>query len=104
MPAKEIALTDHRKVDVANSQFQKTQRVVQAKKAMTEYQSEAVAVDAKTERLKALRLEKEASDAAAPAAADPGAAAKPKRAAKSKEKGPNLSAWLREQSILGRNN
>ena len=47
----------------ATAQFAKIQRAEDAKKATSEYESTAVALRAKTERLKALRL---ARDAAAP--------------------------------------
>jgi hypothetical protein len=77
----------------ANDQFAKLQRSNDAKKAALDYESAAVALRAKTERLKALRL---ARDAAAP----PPAA--PKRKAKDKDKGP-LSDFLAGQAKEGRN-
>jgi len=46
----------------AEAQFQKAARSKDAKKASGEYQSEARKIQIKTERLKALRLEKEAAD------------------------------------------
>jgi len=78
----------------ANAQFAKLQRANDARKAMSEYESTAVALRAKTARLKALRL---ARDAAAPA---PPAAA-PKRKAKAKSAA-SLSDWLDGQSKEGR--
>jgi hypothetical protein len=60
---------------------QKSARDSDAAKAMREYEAEKLRVDANTARLRALRLEKEATDAKA--AAEQAAAAKPK-AAKSK--------------------
>jgi hypothetical protein len=78
----------------ANAQFAKLQRSNDAKKATSEYEAEAAALRAKTARLKALRL---ARDAAAPA---PPAAA-PKRKAKKKSTG-SLSDWLDGQSKEGR--
>jgi hypothetical protein len=74
----------------ANAQFAKMQRAEDAKKATSEYESTAVALRAKTERLKALRL---ARDAAAPAA--------PKRKGKQKSKG-SLSEWLDGEAKDGR--
>jgi hypothetical protein len=62
----------------ASAQFAKIQRANDAKKATSEYESTAAALRAKTERLKALRL---ARDAAAP----PPAPAAPKRKAKTKK-------------------
>jgi hypothetical protein len=77
----------------ANAQFAKSQRTNDAKKAALDYESAAVALRAKTERLKALRL---ARDAAVP----PPAA--PKRKAKKKDKAP-LSEFLAGQAKEGRN-
>jgi hypothetical protein len=77
----------------ANDQFAKLQRGNDAKKATSDYESAAVALRIKTERLKALRM---ARDAATP----PPAA--PKRKAKKKDKGP-LSEFLAGQAKEGRN-
>jgi hypothetical protein len=78
----------------ANVQFAKMQRANDAKNAAAEYESAAVAIRAKTEKLKALRL---ARDAAAP----PQAVA-PKRKTKKKDKG-TLSEFLDGQAKEGRN-
>jgi hypothetical protein len=78
----------------ANAQSAKSQRANDAKHATMEYEAEAVALRAKTERLRALRL---ARDAAAP----PPAPAAPKRKAKKKNAG-TLSDWLDDQSKEGR--
>jgi hypothetical protein len=78
----------------ANAQFAKIQRANDAKKATFEYESTAAALRLKTERLKALRL---ARDAAAP----PQAPAAPKRKAKKKSTG-SLSDWLDGQAKEGR--
>ena len=81
----------------ANAQFAKLQRADDAKKAMSEYESEAAAVRAKTARLKALRL---ARDAAAP----PSEPAAPKKSkAKKKSHAGKLSDWLDGQAKEGRN-
>lgn len=80
----------------AGAQFAKLQRAQDAKKAMSDYETEAAAVRAKTARLKALRL---ARDAAAP----PPAPAAPKRKAKKKGKDDSLSDWLDGQAKEGRN-
>ena len=78
----------------ANAQFAKLQRADDAKKAMLDYENEAVALRKKTERLKALRL---ARDAAAPSA-------KPAAAKKSEKKGKGtLSEFLAGQAKEGRN-
>jgi len=77
------------------------------KKAMAEYEASAAATRAKTEKLKALRLAKEAAEAAAPkppaktkAKAKPGA----KSGAKKKKTAPEgkLSDWLEDQGNSGR--
>lgn len=77
----------------AGAQFAKLQRAQDAKKAMSDYETEAAAVRAKTERLRALRL---ARDAAQPAPAAP------KRKGKAKKSG-NLSEWLDGEAKEGRN-
>jgi hypothetical protein len=79
----------------ANAQFAKLQRADDAKKAMLDYESAAVATRKKTERLKALRM---ARDAAAPAP-EP-APPKQKAAKKSKR---SLSDFLSGQAKEGRN-
>ncbi len=78
----------------ANAQFAKLQRANDAKKATSDYERAAAALRAKTERLKALRM---ARDAAAP----PQPAA-PKRKAKTKDK-VSLSEYLAGQAKEARN-
>ena len=79
----------------ATAQFAKLQRAHDAKKALSDYEIAAAEVRAKTERLRALRL---ARDAAAPAAV-PTAAQRKKR---EKAKSAGLSEWLDGQSKEGR--
>ena len=76
------------------------------KKAMAEYEASAAATRAKTEKLKALRLAKEAAEAAAPkppakskAKAKPGAKSAKKKKAVPEGK---LSDWLEDQTNSGR--
>jgi hypothetical protein len=91
-------MADNSKKNVANAQFAKTQRANDAKQAAAEYEVAAAAVRLKTERLKALRL---ARDAAAP----PKAPAAPKRksaASKKKGKSGNLADWLDTEAKEGR--
>lgn len=88
-------MTEKSKKNDANAQFAKLQRDTDAKKAMSEYETAAVALRAKTERLKALRL---ARDAAAP----PAAPAAPKRKGKKKADTGKLSEWLDGQAKEGR--
>ena len=78
----------------AAAQFARLQRDQDAKKAASDYEIAAADVRAKTERLRALRL---ARDAAAPPAA-PAAQQKKQKKAKS----PGLSEWLDGQSKEGR--
>jgi phosphomannomutase len=69
MQHEEIALSDEaKKTQSAEAQNRKLQRAEDGRKAMAEYEAEAAATRAKTERLRALRL---ARDAANPAAAAP---------------------------------
>jgi hypothetical protein len=79
----------------AGAQFARAQRANDAKKATSDYESAAKALRAKTERLKALRL---ARDAAAP----PQLPAAPKRKGKTKGKSGTLSDWLDGQTKEGR--
>ena len=92
---KDGGMADKSNKHEANAQFAKLQRANDAKKATSEYESTAAALRAKTERLKALRL---ARDAAAPAP-EPAA---PKRKGKKKGSG-SLSAFLDGEAKEGRN-
>lgn len=80
----------------AAAQLAKLQRADDAKKAASEYEAAAEAVRAKTERLRALRL---ARDAAAP----PPPAKKSKAKSKTKGVSGSLSDWLDGQAKEGRN-
>jgi hypothetical protein len=62
----EIALADNSKKNAANVQFNKLQRAEDGKRAMVEYEAAAAANRAKTARLKALRLARDAEIAANP--------------------------------------
>ena len=90
---KDSAVAEKSKKDEAQAQLAKLQRADDAKTATAEYQAAAAATRAKTERLRALRL---ARDAAAP----PPVA--PKRKAKTKNKSTGLSDWLDDQAKEGR--
>jgi hypothetical protein len=78
-------LTDHMKIHRSDAQLKKMQRAEEGRKAMLEYEAEQAAVRAKTERLRELRLareaEEEAAAKAAPKAAPRKAVAAPKRKA-----------------------
>jgi hypothetical protein len=71
-----------------------------AKNALAEYEAQAQAVRAKTERLRAMRLAREAAE---PAAAPKRSAVKKAKSGKA-AKGTNesLSAWLKDQQNSGR--
>lgn len=76
------------------------QRAQDGKSAMADYEAEAQAVRARTERLRALRLAREAAE---PAPAPKRAAAKKtKSAKKTKGTSASLSAWLKDQQNSGR--
>jgi len=81
------------------AQFEQKQTNMQeGKKAMAQYELEALAVRAKMEKLRALRLAKEAAEvAAAPAKAVKKAPAKKKKA----EAPAKLSDWLANQQKGG---
>ena len=105
-----------------NAPFDKESRARDGKKAMSEYEAEGIAIRAKTERLRAMRLAKEAAEPPvvkpAPKAAAKGAAkgakksatkagtkaaaAPKKKAAKPKKDKSTLSAWLDGQETDGR--
>ncbi len=80
------------------AQLQKMQRAEDGKKAMAEYEAEGAAMRAKTEKLRALRLAKEAADAAAAPKAAPKKAGR-----KTKTKAAPLSDWLKDRETGGRN-
>jgi hypothetical protein len=90
-----VIVADNSNKHQANAQFAKSQRAQDAKKATQEYESSAAAIRVKTERLKALRLERDA--------ANPPPVAAPKRKAKKKTDSGKLSEWLDGQVKEGRN-
>jgi hypothetical protein len=93
-------LTDSSKVDRANAQFNKLQRAEDGKKAMSEYETDRIAVIAKTERLRTLRVARDAAGQAAPAEEPVATAKKPGR--KKKATPATLSSWLNNQQGSGR--
>ena len=76
-------MADDNKKNAANNQFKKLRQAEEGKRAMTEYENSAIANRAKTARLRALRLARDADEAAALAAAPP-VPVKKKKAAKKK--------------------
>jgi hypothetical protein len=94
-------LADQSKKDAADIQFQKLQRAEDGKKAMSEYEAAEAAVRAKTARLKALRLARDAAAAAAPPQETPAARKKPGRQIKQKTSA-TLAQWLKGEKGDGR--
>jgi hypothetical protein len=108
-------MADNPKADKASTELRKQQQAADGKKAMLDYEAEAAAVRARTEKLRALRL---ARDAAAPPAqpkplvrkrsAQTANAAAGRSAgtaagrAKAKPKAQPLSDWLDQQKKDGR--
>jgi hypothetical protein len=90
-----MTLATKSKKDDAQAQFDKLQRAEDGKKAMSEYEAEGAAVRAKTERLRALRLARDAAEAAA--APPKKISAKKKTAKASKAKPASLSGFLKDQ-------
>ena len=89
------------KNDAANAQFKKMQRAADGKKAMSEYEMEAAATAAKTARLRAAQLAKEAEVAKNP---PPPVVKKVATKAKKKAKvaAAPLSDWLEQEKGSGR--
>jgi hypothetical protein len=97
-------MADKSRTDAANAEFRKAQREQDARKAVSDYDAEAAAVRAKTERLRALRL---ARDAAAPKqepAARKTKSAGTRSARKQKAAPVSLSQWLDAERKAGRDN
>ena len=85
----------------AEAQALKARRDADGKKAMAEYEANAAATRAKTERLKALRM---ARDAALPPVVAPVKGAKKTKSTKAeKEAAGKLSDWIKNQEDSGRN-
>ena len=94
-------MADNAKKDQA--QQKNAQRAADGRQAMAEYEAEAAAVRAKTERLRAQRLAKEAAEgAAAPAKPAAKAGAPKKKSAKAAKGSSTLSQWLQDQEKGGR--
>ena len=84
----------------AEAQALKARRDADGKKAMAEYEASAEATRAKTERLRALRM---ARDAALPPVVAPVKGAKKTKSAKAKKEAPGkLSDWIKTQEDSGR--
>jgi hypothetical protein len=88
-------LAENSREHSANLQFMKLQRAEDGKKAMSEYETAAAALRAKTARLRALRLARDEEEKTAAATAP--TVAKTKPAKKKKAPSSTLSEWLVEQ-------
>jgi hypothetical protein len=100
-PARELRGVDvaDQKKDRAEADLKKLQQAKDGQKAMLDYEAEAAAIRAKTERLRALRL---ARDAALPPPAPKKTAARAKKGVPAKRAGTaSLSTWLDEQKDGG---
>ena len=94
-------MTDEAAKARANTQFVRAQQAEDGRKAMAEYEAKAAATREKTERLRALRLAKEAADAKV--APPPKAKGKGKAAKKPARVAGKLSDWLEDQQESGHN-
>lgn len=97
-------MADNTTKNQSHNQMKAAQRAQDGKSAMADYEAEALAVRAKTERLKALRLAREAAEptpAPKRAASAKAKSAKTGKAAKG-EASATLSAWLQDQQKGGR--
>ena len=91
------------KNDKASAELRKAQQAEDGRKAMRDYEAEAAALRAKTEKLRALRLARDAAEPPVPAKKKTSPAKggrKTSKAAKSKAR--PLSDWLDDQRKDGR--
>jgi hypothetical protein len=92
-------MADDRKADKTDAELKKLRQAEDGRKAMLDYEAQAAAIRAKTERLRALRL---ARDAASPPKVK--APAKTKSTKSAKAKAQPLSEWLNDQKKDGLQN
>jgi hypothetical protein len=81
----EAILADDAKTNAANKEFRKARQAEEGRRAMLDYENAAAANRVKTAKLRALRLARDAEDAAALAAAPPPEPKKAKAKAKKKK-------------------
>jgi hypothetical protein len=93
-------LADNPKTAQANASLKKLQREQEAKKNLSDYEVNEAAIAAKTARLRAERLARDA----ALALQNPPSPAKKKKSKKVKAKSDSLSDWLKDQEATGRRN
>lgn len=89
------------KNDKASTELRKAQQAQDGRKAMQDYEAEAAALRAKTEKLRAARLAREAAAPPAPVRASPAKAGR-KTSKSAKAKARPLSDWLDDQRKDGR--
>jgi hypothetical protein len=94
-------MADRSKKDTGSADA-KAQRAADGKSAMAEYQAEAAAMRAKTERLRALRLAREAASPPSPPKAAAGSGKKAGTKAGKKTPAAKLASWLTSQERSGR--
>lgn len=87
--------------DTASAAFTATQRAEDGKKAMAEYEAAAIAIRAKTERLRALRLAREAELARTAPKKAPKKKTVGKSTTAAKQAAGTLSDWLDAQERGG---
>ena len=88
-------MADEAKSDKASADARKLQQAQDGKKAMLDYEAEAAALRAKTEKLRALRLAREAAMPPAPAQDQEVGSQEVRQSAEAKPR--PLSDWLDEQ-------
>jgi len=93
-------MADDVKSDKASADARKLQQAQDGKQAMLDYEAQAAAVRARTEKLRALRLARDAAQPQAPAKTKTSAAKKPAKASRAKPR--PLSEWLDERRKDGR--
>ena len=94
-------MDDTSEKNAATAQSAKDQRLNDARQAMAEYDAAAIATRAKTERLRALRLARDAANLPAPAKKRKAAGGKKGKSGGAQAAG-NLADWLDEQAKQGR--
>ena len=97
-------MAENSKKDVAQTQFAKLQKQNDAKQAVADYEAAAVAMRARTAQLRALRLARDAEQAAAGAAAPATAKKTVKKTTARKPAGGSLAAWIKAREAGGHNN
>ena len=94
-------MAENSRKDVAQAQFARLQKANDARQAVAEYEATAAAMRAKTERLRALRLARDAEQAATRPAAPAARGAKKKAARKPAG---TLADWIKAREDGGHNN